>query len=127
MSKSYAEYQREWRKRNPERVKATRKAWKDKNKGKTNNGELLRTFGISLKEYNEMLLSQGSVCLLCGNQETMIDNRTGNIKQLSVDHCHDSNIVRGLLCNCCNVGLGYFKDNIKTLELAIDYLKQTKN
>jgi hypothetical protein len=30
--------------------------------------------------------------------------------------------VRGLLCNNCNLGLGYFKDNIKSLETAIQYL-----
>lgn len=120
------EYQREWRKNNPEQMKATRKAWRDKNKEHLKNEALIRTFGISLKDYKEMQLAQGNVCLLCKKPETLVDNRTNNTKQLSVDHCHDTGTVRGLLCNNCNVGLGHFKDNIKTLELAISYLKQTK-
>lgn len=35
---------------------------------------------------------------------------------------NNSKKVRGLLCQQCNTGLGMFKDNIKYLESAIDYL-----
>lgn len=43
-------------------------------------------------------------------------------KRLSVDHNHETNQVRGLLCTYCNVGLGYFKDNPQLLAKAIEYL-----
>ena len=43
---------------------------------------------------------------------------------LSVDHCHVTGNVRGLLCRACNLALGQFEDNIKTLNKAIKYLEQ---
>lgn len=46
-----------------------------------------------------------------------------NTKHIHVDHCHKTNITRGLLCASCNKGLGFFKDSIINLEKAISYLK----
>jgi len=39
-----------------------------------------------------------------------------------VDHCHETKKIRGVLCNNCNVGLGFFKDNVSSLQNAIKYL-----
>ncbi len=41
----------------------------------------------------------------------------------SVDHCHTTGKVRGLLCINCNRGLGAFRDNIQNMEKALEYLK----
>ena len=46
---------------------------------------------------------------------------------LAVDHCHETNKVRGLLCTNCNNGLGRFKDNIQFLNNAIKYLRENGN
>jgi hypothetical protein len=50
-----------------------------------------------------------------------------NSKRLGIDHDHTTGQVRGLLCDNCNPALGSFKDNIETLQKAIDYLKEGKN
>lgn len=71
-------------------------------------------YGIELEEYEQMLEDQGGTCYIC-------DNPPGKYR-LSVDHCHESGTVRGLLCHDCNHGLGKFKDNIGLLFRAIKYL-----
>lgn len=55
-------------------------------------------------------------CAICGSAPK-------GKKVLALDHCHDSGELRGLLCFACNVGLGFFRDNIKNLASAIKYLK----
>lgn len=40
-----------------------------------------------------------------------------------LDHCHKTNVIRGILCTHCNFGLGNFKDNIESLSKAMEYLK----
>lgn len=87
---------------------------------------LLRTFGMTLSDYDKMLESQGNVCAICKEPETS-KNRSLNVRFLSVDHCHNSGKIRGLLCHRCNHLLGMSTDNIDILQEAIDYLKIHKN
>jgi len=94
---------------------------------KKRNSQLKSIFGISLKKYNLLLKKQNNKCLICKKQETVKDFRTSKIKNLAVDHNHQTGKVRGLLCQYCNTALGYFKDDINRLENAIKYLKQTTN
>lgn len=56
----------------------------------------------------------------CGICEELLPSDT---KHIHVDHCHETNITRGLLCASCNKGLGFFKDSVPNLEKAISYLK----
>ena len=42
----------------------------------------------------------------------------------ALDHCHSTNKLRGILCTKCNIGLGYFDDDIERLRAAIQYLEK---
>ena len=79
---------------------------------------LKKEYGITLEQFNEMNLAQNGQCAICGLKESM------NRKNLCIDHCHESGMIRGLLCHACNVGLGHFNDNTKKLYNAIKYLKK---
>jgi ribosomal protein S8 len=65
-----------------------------------------------------MLEQQNHSCYICKEPETV----TSRI--LSVDHDHETNKVRGLLCTNCNTALGKFKDNISFLKRAVEYLQR---
>lgn len=82
--------------------------------------QLKRDFGISLETYNEMVMAQCGTCAVCGEPETMTDNRSGNIFRLSVHHNHKTGKVVALCCKACNVGMGYLQDNPKLLFFAAE-------
>lgn len=87
------------------------------------NRTLKHQYGITLEEYNKMLEKQQGVCVICKESEKIIDKFTGKAKRLAVDHCHKTNIVRGLLCQPCNTALGKFKDNPEIIERAANYVR----
>lgn len=83
------------------------------------NKNYIRFYGITLDQYNEMLMSQNNSCAICKTPQV-----EGTKKRLCIDHCHDSKIVRGLLCYECNFALGKFKDDVNLLKAAIEYLEK---
>lgn len=83
-------------------------------KEENRNFTLKSRYNINLNIYTEMYTRQNGKCDICKNS---FDN-------LVVDHCHASTNVRGLLCNSCNSGIGFLKDNIEILNNAINYLNK---
>jgi len=79
--------------------------------GGTRHYHLLRRYGISATDVDELVKQQGGVCPLCGRENPE-----------HVDHDHDTGRVRGVLCFNCNGGLGQFRDSIDALENAVSYL-----
>lgn len=80
--------------------------------------KLAREYGISLELYKAINKEQNGVCAICFNAP---EN-----KRLAVDHDHQTNKVRGLLCYSCNTALGLMKDNFTLFENAIKYLKYSQ-
>jgi hypothetical protein len=81
----------------------------------------LRKYGIDGIEYNRILSIQNNVCAICLKPETK-KHQNGKIIGLSVDHCHSTNKVRGLLCRKCNFAIGQLDDNPYLCERAMKYL-----
>jgi len=77
---------------------------------------LKKNFGMDKKDYLELLNMQGNVCAICGKDEE------DNGRRLCVDHCHDSGVVRGILCTDCNTALGLMKDSVEVLKKMKEYL-----
>jgi hypothetical protein len=75
-------------------------------------------YGITPEIYDAMLAAQFGCCAICGSESP---GRGG--KYFHVDHCHTTQAVRGLLCNACNIGLGYFRDDATVMASALTYLK----
>lgn len=88
-----------------------------------NRQQSLQRYGLSKAEYAELFEKQKGLCAICGNAE-ITKSKHGKIHFLSVDHCHKSEKVRGLLCRSCNLALGKFNDSKETLQRAISYLEK---
>lgn len=77
--------------------------------------EIVQKYGITEDQYQQILQLQGGVCAICGNHQRK--------QRLSIDHCHLTKKVRGLLCTRCNRALGKFYDSAVRLRRAADYLE----
>ncbi len=71
-------------------------------------------YGISLLEYELRLALQNGVCAICKKKPKGL---------LSVDHCHLTGKVRGLLCKKCNSALGFYEDDPNLAQAGADYLR----
>lgn len=95
----------------PERIRSKR------------NASLKKLYGITLEEAEEILASQYGVCAICKGNVVWSSKSENKNQSACVDHCHETGVVRGILCNSCNRGLGFFKDDAEALEIAAGYLR----
>jgi len=106
---------------NKDKVQAANKRWAENNPDKF--AEIVRRQGLrrstggawTLEQYNDAFLQQEERCAICGNKSE---------RNLDADHDHAKNTRRGLLCNACNMMLGYAKDIPSILESAAAYLRK---
>lgn len=95
------ERNRRWRERNPEYMReygARRRAQEGWKRGR----HLWQRYGLTLDDFDAILLLQARVCRLCFTR--LLDDKT-----TVVDHDHATGQVRGLLHARCNTALGYFE------------------
>lgn len=99
-----AAWQREYRRNNQEHVRAQDARHKFRKK-----------HGIDIPLDVVKELKKQQFCSICGCEEL-------GSKGLAIDHCHKTKKIRGMLCQNCNQALGKFKDNVLTMQKAIQYL-----
>jgi hypothetical protein len=73
--------------------------------------------GLTIEEFDELLASQNDVCAIC---ETDDPGKQG----WNVDHCHNTGVVRFILCPECNRGLGAFRDNPAFMRKAANLIER---
>lgn len=137
------EYQKKWRAKNPEKVAAIEKRSREKHAGagklrqrryrqakgaewsarakrwwKGNPERTWRQYGIeiTLDQYAQLWLAQNGACKICRQLPK------APITRLSVDHCHTTGRVRGLLCSRCNSAIGMLDDSPALTLAAAEYL-----
>ena len=111
------EYMREYSKRNRAKLSSQSKDLYHKK----NTHIRLKRKGIEpTKALINLIDSHCGKCDICGSAGD------GRWSELNIDHCHDTNDFRGMLCSSCNRALGYFKDSIELLEKAVQYLKDSR-
>ncbi|MFE8916851.1 endonuclease VII domain-containing protein [Streptomyces globisporus] len=80
----------------------------------SHSSRVQETYGLKPGEYDYLFQAQDGKCAICGGTRR---------QRLSVDHCHRTGRVRGLLCRMCNGRLlTSARDNSETLRRAADYL-----
>lgn len=113
-----------WREANPDRA---RDAWNRSNRKRLADPEHLRkkredamrrAYGIGADEFDALLARQGGVCAICQGAPN------GPGSRFHIDHCHASNVVRGLLCSKCNTAIGLMDDDPKRFAAAVEYLRR---
>jgi hypothetical protein len=123
----YRAHSKIWRKANPDKVKAVarRSYLKIMTNPESHSKRLaarrkLRT-GLSAIEYERLKTEQAGRCAICFISEKELH------RSLCADHCHITGKPRGLLCDKCNVVLGYFNDKPEALRAAADYLDKFRD
>lgn len=107
----------------PEKLAATKAyqaSWRRSENGKrgARASHLKAKRGLTTEQFDAMVSAQENSCAICG--------KPGEVEHhglLSIDHDHSTGVVRGLLCDSCNVGLGRFGDDLDRLEKAAAYLR----
>ena|ERR1039458_3083567 len=96
---------RRWRRDHPKQYAANQRRHRYK-----------RVYGISVEWFDTLLADQNGRCKICTT-----DKPRGRYNQWHLDHNHVTHKIRGILCNKCNAGLGFFHDDAALLRAAANY------
>lgn len=98
------------------KYKETDKAYQLKYGAENRKRQRTKNYGLSVEQFDKMLVDQNNQCKIC---QVVLDGG----KKTHIDHCHETGLIRGLLCNHCNIGIGHFKHSPELLIKAAEYCK----
>lgn len=105
------------------KIKRNQVKWRALNPHADANKTLRRRYNITLEDYERINEAQGGVCALCGGREKVRRRKKAEgDERFAVDHCHDTGLIRGLLCFKCNTAIGSLGDTDQIIRRVIDYL-----
>jgi hypothetical protein len=108
-----------WQRANRERYRESQRRMRQSPEGRRREreGHLRRTHGLTLDEYDAMVVGQGGRCRVCGRCPE---------KNFHIDHDHVTGRIRGLLCSSCNHAIGLMGESPQRLRRAADYVTRPK-
>lgn len=89
--------------------------------------KFIKYYNISRDLANEILNKEVHNCSICYTELNPFSNVENKNSSVHIDHCHNSNLFRGILCSNCNRALGLFGDNPHIIKNAYNYLAQFKS
>lgn len=111
------EYNRRYREKNRERIRVMEKDRREGGQYRASKRKYwLKRYGLCKDSYDVLLQAQGGVCAICHSE-------CSRHPSLSVDHCHTTEQIRGLLCHSCNLALGNLEDDPARARAAAAYLE----
>lgn len=105
-----------WKALHPDRIKELDARCYYANPERRLDRQRAKKYKLPGDKYRAWIAAQGGVCAICRRPD-------GRGFQLSVDHCHDTDRLRGLLCSSCNLAIGALGDTAEKVERAVEYLK----
>ena len=85
----------------------------------TRSYKLKHKYGLTVAEYERLLIEQGGACKVCRR----IGPGRRNVTTLYIDHNHNTHTVRGLLCHDCNSAEGYLHGDPGLARRLAEYLE----
>lgn len=111
------EYNKKHYLQNRDRHLGYKKKWFQNNKSEIYIRKRKQKYGITHEQLKQMFIAQEGKCAICGFKFT-------KSKEINIDHNHNTNQTRQLLCTPCNLGLGMFKENVLLLQKAEEYIRK---
>ncbi len=115
----YLEHKQEFIERSRERRS---RGLDQKNPLTERKSSIKRKYGIEWEEFEIAYNNAKGLCEICSKSLEIWTTKGDGKESASVDHCHTTGKVRGILCRHCNVALGHFKDSRLHLLKAVEYL-----
>lgn len=118
-----ADQRRTYREANKDTLKEKHKQWRERDGVKDHINKYQRAkrverlYGIRQDDIPFIIAKQGG-CAAC-------NTKNPGSRGWAIDHCHNSNEYRGILCHPCNIALGLVGDSIDRLKQLIGYLERT--
>ena len=119
-------YAKKYRKENSEKLDSYFREYYKTNKSvlniKSRERHYKNKYGLTISQVEDLLQNQNGCCSIC-----KLPVGFGGPTGATVDHDHATGIVRGILCQQCNIALGAVKDSVDILESAIKYLLKSNS
>jgi hypothetical protein len=112
------EKNKRYRDRNKERLAERARERAAKNKVNIRAQKLKYHYGLTLEKYHDLVILCKGMCPVCKRPWG-----TSHSEKPNVDHCHKTGVVRGVICNRCNLVLGKTGDDPVLLRSLADYLE----